>query len=731
MSAVDVVQAKVENGQRLDVADALALFETSDLLAVGRLAELANQKIHGDRIFFNRNAHINPTNICVMSCKFCSFARKIGDPGSYAYSVEEILALAKDAAHNGANELHMVGGLHPRWNLSHYLDILSAIKEKLPKIHIKAFTAVEIDWLAKKSRKPHKEVLSLLQGAGMDSMPGGGAEIFHPSCREKLTAKLATEDWLSVHRSAHELGIRSNCTMLYGHIESFAHRVYHMEKLRALQDITGGFNCFIPLAFQPHNNHMGIKRYTFGADDLKTLSIARLFLDNIAQIKAYWVMLGQDIAQIALFFGANDIDGTVVNEKISNMAGSRAGKAMKERRIKSLIWKTGKLSQQRDTLYSQLGTPERYEAPKLASWQPKEFCNKLRSDADIALEDWEVAAYRADFFRLAKAAERQHIHSRQDPGVGYVQAQRIDWQGSDTINVPLGSKGPVVLELGLLAPEAINSITFDNLLTCIDSLRKKDHALEINGFRALWLIAQAAELSFGELVQEIAPRGVRTICSSVCENESDLTDTEIISLHRQAHASDVPTVAAVQLCAPALGGLPLWRSFIKRLLALDQLSGGKQRGLLGASLMPTTDSWISAYEYLRAVALARLILRDVNIIAPLAVLPTAQDILYNPSNRGHPYFRGQEKYAPLCCLVGANDFGWMPNDSTVLQYLREEACSVGTTIEPRDFRFERLDNDSQAGSTTPLDLRHAPHTRKPAEHSLRPMSGDEVKQAWN
>jgi aminodeoxyfutalosine synthase len=255
----------------------------------------------------------------------------------------------------------MVGGLHPRWKLSNYTNIIRTVKQTAPQLHVKAFTAVELDWLARKERKTVAEVLVELREAGLGSLPGGGAEIFVPYIREKICdTKLTGEGWLQIHRTAHTMGLRSNCTMLYGHIEDVEARIDHMMRLRALQDETAGFNVFIPLAYQPENNELGINRHTYGVDDLKTIAIARLMLDNFRHIKSYWVMTGDRVAQTALHFGANDLDGTVVEEKIANMAGSRGGMAMAKSKILRIIRDADRVPVERSTVYEPI---RRYDNP--------------------------------------------------------------------------------------------------------------------------------------------------------------------------------------------------------------------------------------------------------------------------------------------------------------------------------------------------------------------------------
>jgi aminodeoxyfutalosine synthase len=317
---------KALKGERLTFEDGVHLFRAPDLAELGAVANEVNLKKNGRDVFFHVNRHINPTNVCALSCQFCAFSRKPGQAGAYVYSDEEIVEKTLAAVKAGATEIHMVGGLHPRWNLKNYTHIISLVKKNAPEVHVKAFTAVELDWLSKRERKPVGEIIEALREAGLGSFPGGGAEIFAAPVRDLICdTKLSGEGWIDIHRQAHSKGLRSNCTMLYGHIEDVQHRVHHMEMLRSLQDETKGFQVFIPLAFQPENNNLGITKHTYGVDDLKTLAVARLFLDNFKNLKAYWIMTGREMAQTALHFGANDVDGTVIEEKIANMAGSQNG----------------------------------------------------------------------------------------------------------------------------------------------------------------------------------------------------------------------------------------------------------------------------------------------------------------------------------------------------------------------------------------------------------------------
>lgn len=353
------IEKKVFSGRRLSAEDALMLFESDDIFTIGRLAAHAARIHNGDNVFFIQNHHINPTNICVNRCKFCAFSRSKGEKGAYELSIREILKKLKaqnSKLRSSFSEVHIVGGLHPDWGLDLYLDMLRQIKKALPHIHIKAFTAVEIDHFSKISGLSLAETLRELISAGLDSMPGGGAEILTKKVRNKICPeKISGARWLKVMETAHGLGIRSNATMLYGHVESYNDRIDHMEMLRNLQDKTGGFQAFIPLAFHPKNTDIENACYTSGIDDLKTIAVSRLFLDNFTHIKAYWVMLGEKIAQLALLFGADDLDGTIVEEKITRSAGALSANAMTRAQLVNLIKKAGKIPVERDSFYREAG----------------------------------------------------------------------------------------------------------------------------------------------------------------------------------------------------------------------------------------------------------------------------------------------------------------------------------------------------------------------------------------
>ncbi len=347
---------KVLEGKRLDFEDGIRLFETNDLLTLGVLANYTTEKKNGKYAYFVINRQINPTNVCILDCKFCAFATiDKNSPKAYEMEYQDILNKVDYAIKEGACEVHIVGGLHPDWEFERYLSIVSTIKQHYPQIHIKAFTAVEIDYFAKLTKLSYREILLKLKEAGLGSLPGGGAEIFSPKVRRIIApTKIGWKKYLEIHKIAHSLGLHSTTTMLYGHVESYEDRVDHILKIREAQDESGGFTCFIPLAYQPENNDLEITEHTSGIDDLKTIAVSRLLLDNIPHIKAYWVMIGEKIAQVALNFGADDIDGTVMEEKIAHFAGAKSPTQQQKEKLIRLIKEAGKIPVERDTLYNHI-----------------------------------------------------------------------------------------------------------------------------------------------------------------------------------------------------------------------------------------------------------------------------------------------------------------------------------------------------------------------------------------
>jgi aminodeoxyfutalosine synthase len=347
------VGARVLAGERLSLEDGQRLFATPDLPLVGLLANVVRERLHGDLAYFNRNQHVNATNVCEASCMFCSFSRlKTGDPAAYTMQLDEALGRIRALRDELVTEVHIVNGLNPDLPFAYYTDLLSAIRRERPDLHIKAFTAVEIHYFANKYGMTHAEVLTALRTAGLGSLPGGGAEIFAPRVRRKICDDKSDADaWLEVHRTAHRLGMRSNCTMLFGMIETTDDRLDHMLKLRELQDETGGFQTFIPLKFHNEHNRLNGLYEATPVEVLRTYAVARLMLDNIAHLKAYWPMLGVTVAQAALDWGVDDLDGTVREERIYHMAGAETPQALSRADLIALIRDAGRVPVERDTLY--------------------------------------------------------------------------------------------------------------------------------------------------------------------------------------------------------------------------------------------------------------------------------------------------------------------------------------------------------------------------------------------
>ncbi len=346
------IAEKVFAGERLGFDDGVALYRSPDILAVGWLANLVREKMHGEIAYFNVNRHINPTNVCVAACRLCAFGRKKDAPGAYTMALEEAWSRAAEGYSEAVTEFHLVGGLHPDLHLEYFLDLIRGLKERFPKVHVKAFTMVEIAYLARRSKLTIRETVQKLKDSGVDSMPGGGAEIFADRVRHIICDhKIDGAEWIETARIVHQLGMRSNATMLYGHVENDEDRVDHLLRLRKLQDETGGFQTFIPLAFHPDNTALDHLRKTTGLTDIRQIAVGRLMLDNFEHIKAYWQMMTAKIAQIALRFGADDIDGTVVEEKIYHDAGAETPQGMRRADLVRLITEAGRVPIERDTLY--------------------------------------------------------------------------------------------------------------------------------------------------------------------------------------------------------------------------------------------------------------------------------------------------------------------------------------------------------------------------------------------
>ena len=354
---LDSIARKVEDGERLSMDDGLFLYDDSTPLhEIGQLANLVRERINGNVAYYNINTHLNPTNICVYRCNFCAFRADLRDPRGYVMDDEQILARGAEAVDNGCTEIHIVGGLHHQKKFDWYLNLVKILHDAYPQVHLKAWTGVEINWFEFLTRQPVRIILEQLREAGLGSMPGGGAEIFHPEVRDRICEhKSDAHNWLNIHRTAHDVGIKTNCTMLYGHIENAYHRVDHLIRLRELQDQTGGFQTFIPLAFHPENTELGeennIKKPS-SLMDLRTVAVSRLMLDNVPHIKAYWIMLGIGTAQTALSYGADDLDGTVRHELIYHDAGATTPELLTVDRLEDLIREAGRDPVERDTVYN-------------------------------------------------------------------------------------------------------------------------------------------------------------------------------------------------------------------------------------------------------------------------------------------------------------------------------------------------------------------------------------------
>ncbi len=352
------VAQKVKNKERITDEECLLLFEKGSLAFVGALANFIRERLHGDRTYFNRNFHIEPTNVCVFSCEFCSYSRLYAHKeDGWELNIDQMLDIVKTYDGKPITEVHIVGGVHPKMNMAYFIELMQKIKAHRPDLHVKAFTAVELDYMFRKAKLTTEEGMKQLHEAGLDSLPGGGAEIFHPEIRKKICEdKVDGTGWLAIHEAAHKLGMHSNATMLYGHIEKYEHRIDHMRRLRELQDKTGGFNTFIPLKFRNQDNAMSHVPESVTTEDMRLYAIARIYLDNFPHLKAYWPMLGRQNAQLSLSFGVNDIDGTIDDStKIYSMAGSEEQTpAMSTEELVTLIKQVNRKPIERDTLYNEV-----------------------------------------------------------------------------------------------------------------------------------------------------------------------------------------------------------------------------------------------------------------------------------------------------------------------------------------------------------------------------------------
>jgi aminodeoxyfutalosine synthase len=354
-SRLSRIASKIEAGERVDYDEGVYLAEHADLFTLGQLANLVRERKNGNYAYYNTNIHLNPTNVCVYRCVFCAFRSDLKTPKAYTFDAAMIRERVAEAKAMGATEIHVVGGLHHQKPFDWYLDVVRTIHDAWPELHIKAWTGVEINWFSFLTKKPVRWVLEQMIDAGLGSMPGGGAEIFHPEVRDRICEhKADAGNWLDIHQTAHEMGLRTNATMLYGHIEKPWHRVDHLCRLRDLQDQTGGFQTFIPLAFHPENTGLDHIPKPSGLTDLSVIALSRIMLDNFDHIKAYWIMLGEKIAQVALRFGADDLDGTVIHELIYHDAGAKTPEGLTVDQIHRMIREAGRIPVERDTLYRQV-----------------------------------------------------------------------------------------------------------------------------------------------------------------------------------------------------------------------------------------------------------------------------------------------------------------------------------------------------------------------------------------
>ncbi len=351
-SELSPIARKVFAGERLSFEDGVSLFTTRDFLGLGRLANYVREKLHGNVAYYNVNRYLNPTNLCWVDCALCAWAKKVNEPGGYEMGISEVVEEAGKGYSEAVTEFHIVGGLHPTWPFEYYTGLLRALKERYPAVHLKAWTMVELDWIARIGKKSIPDTIAELKAAGMDSCPGGGAEIFEKRVRDVICAnKITGEEWLSIARECHLQGVRTNATMLYGSVETVEDRVDHLLRLRTLQDETGGFTGLIPLAFHPENTPLAHLPETSGQLDLRVIAASRLLLDNFPHIKAYWIQIGTKLAQIALFFGADDLVGTVVDETITHAAGATTASGMTRADFERVIRESGREPFERDSTY--------------------------------------------------------------------------------------------------------------------------------------------------------------------------------------------------------------------------------------------------------------------------------------------------------------------------------------------------------------------------------------------
>lgn len=667
-------------GTRLNGDEAQYLQEHPDLLALGELAGLVMRQRFGTQVYYNINRHVNPTNICVYSCRFCAYAKKPRDQDAYAYSITEIVEKVEQAVRDGADEIHMVGGLHPRWNLEHFLKIITAIKQAAPQIHLKGFTAVELWWLARRGGLSIKATLLALKRAGLDSLPGGGAEIFAEEIRQQITAKMDAATWLQTHESAHSIGLKSNATMLYGHVESPHHRLDHMFRLRELQDKTHGFNAFIPLAFQPHDNTMGLKDYTLGEDDLRTLAMARLVLDNFKYIKAYWIMLGQDIAQLAPYFGANDLDGTVVEEKIAKAAGGRSGNYVSEAKLHQMITATGHVPTRRDSIYQQFRPypssaqvrPDVAAARSRAAVAGEQLLGRLRSAATLSAARAAQAALRGALLADDDGDEVAEWLTAPVQGLRLMRTaqglqQVFDQTAGASPTRRLLVYTPWTAEL--LTQQLPAALVMMDLRTVADGaelterltlIRQQQPSVQVELRAAQRLLTWDRQVCPDQFAARLG-RQVRVLHVSEDAAADDRARLVKLAASWPGMSVYVPLEMTPQrLRAPA--------TLVRELMELAEVTLGHDHVYI--SVEPGSQTWMSS-QYLQWLSLLRLISPMRHLSCPFARCPVMSERA--GSKTQHP----QEKILGLLARAACDDFGSAPVESIDGRLMRKIFAASG------------------------------------------------------
>lgn len=719
------IASKVHQGIRINEHDALWLYQHADLGQLGNLANTVNLRKNGKAVFYNVNRHINPTNICALSCKFCAYSKKLGEEGGYAYEIDEMITKAGEAIAQGATELHMVGGLHPRWGFQRYVDMIAALRAAYPQIHLKAFTAVELDWMARKSRKSVAEVIVELRAAGLDSFPGGGAEIFHHEVRDAICdTKVSGEQWIDTHRTAHKLGMRSNCTMLYGHIENYEHRVDHMRMLRDLQDETNGFNVFIPLSFQPFQNEMNINRYTFGSDDLRNIAVARLYLDNFKHIKGYWVMLGQDIAQLALNFGANDLDGTVLEEKISRAAGGRSGMIMTRTNLESLIRRSGRIPVERTTLYEPVREEDRaHLVPVYSPDHPvaAELLDRIKDDSLLsAHETWQLAT---------TSSLNQLIQTLTDLGENNTELAAASF--GETILIDAASckdltlfADAVALKINensassLAAESSSISITLDipsdldvriDLRDIVRTIKKAAPQAPIilrglHGIAHAWQTSdKSLHLKFSEFLFDLHSLGVYRLAGTTLDTMRYRGLGVLDEMAALALALDIRFSVTVPVSDKDQN--PDWSEFAESITAIRSFSHRFKNCVTIEVAKTLEDTQLMPSEFMKAVALTRLTLgKQAEIYVPLTGIPTLSpargigaDAMQHPAT----------KLLSVVTTFGASGIGEVPLGLVHMDRIYEDLRAAGSLPKFRN-SYEQLLELRQDKAETLASIRHVP-----------------------